>query len=140
MNTPKNFQHVDKLSREQPHVLWRQVAGLVFWITLVCFAAGGIVGVALGLLIGAVTFADAWTAGIRKHSGGKSFLNLSPMSWGIGVSLLLIVGFPAYVLNRNKLKTRPGSRPLFVSVLVAGSLAFVAWAYSLFQLLQISQG
>lgn len=138
MNTPENFQHVDKLSREEPLILWRQLAGLVFWITLVCFVAGGLVGVVLGLLIGGVTFADAWTAGIRKQSGKKSFLKLSPMSWGIGVSLLLLVGFPAYALNRNKLKTRPGSRTLFVSVLVIGSLAFVAWAYSLYQLLLIS--
>lgn len=140
MKKPDTLDAATAASHEQPHVFWRQVAGLVFWITLVCFVAGGIVGVALGLLIGAVTFADAWTAGIRKHSEEKSFLNLSPMSWGIGVSLLLIVGFPAYALNRNKLKTRPGSRALFVSVLVVGTLAFVAWAYSLYQLLQISEG
>ena len=121
-------------------VFLRQVAGLVFWITLVCAVAGGVVGVALGLTIGGVTFADAWTAGIRKRSGQSSFLNLSPMGWGIVVSLLLLVGFPLYALNRNSLKTRPGSRALFITVLTIGSLAFVAWAYSVYQLLRIGQG
>ena len=118
----------------QPHVLWKQLAGLVFWVSLFSFFAAGIIGVAAGLVLGGLTFADAWLAGIHKDKERKSFLNISPMGWGIVVPLLLIVGFPAYALSRNKLKTSPGNSVLFGLVIAIGSVVLASWVYSMYQL------
>ena len=42
----------------------------------------GLIGAALALTLGGVTFADAWVSGIYKDPTRKSFLNISPMGWG----------------------------------------------------------
>ena len=98
---------------ENPHKLSRQIMGFVFW-------AGGIsfilllpnpdnwIRLMIGFSFGCLTFADAWVSGIYKYRSRKSFLNVSPMSWGIGMSLLAIVTFPVYMIMRNKLRTRNG--------------------------------
>src|ERR1700733_2046263 len=88
-----------------PHVLWRQLLGLVLWVGILSLVAGGPVRAALCLTLGGLTFADAWQSGIYKRPDRKAFLNISPMAWGIVMALLFIVAYPAYVLNRNKLRT-----------------------------------
>ena len=118
---------------DQPHVLWKQLLGLVFWISLFTFFAAGPIGVAVGLIFGGLTFADAWSAGIYKGWDRKSFLNISPMGWGVAVALLLIVAYPAYVLNRNRLKTEPGNDVLFGSVVVIGGVPLLLSLYSIYQ-------
>ena len=50
-----------------PHILWRQVLGLVFWAGVLSLAAGGPIGAILSLALGGATFADAWTSGIYKR-------------------------------------------------------------------------
>jgi hypothetical protein len=111
--------------RPNPHVLWRQFAGLVFWIGLTTLPAGGPAGAALGIVLGGVTFADAWTSGIYKVPGKNGFLNISPMAWGIAMALLFIVAYPAYILNRRKLRTIEGTNAFYWATIVLGA-AFIS--------------
>ncbi len=127
-------RELEKSSESNPHDLTRQIVGLILWIGPIAFLAGGLVGVAIGYVLGGLTFADAWTAGIYKRETKSSFLNISPMAWGVVVSMLLIVGFPVYVLNRNKLKTLPGNTALFGSVVLVGSILLVLSLASIYSI------
>jgi hypothetical protein len=82
--------------------------------------AGGPVGLVLCLALAGLTFADAWKSGIYKHADRKSFLNIPPMAWGIVMALLFIVAWPAYVLNRDKLRTVRGTDAYFWAYTVVG--------------------
>ena len=103
-------------------MLWRQLLGFVLWVGILSLAAGGPVGAVLCLGLGALTFADAWKSGIYKRPDRKAFLNISPMAWGIAMALLLIVAYPAYVLNRNKLRTIHGTDAYFWAMTIVGAL------------------
>ena len=115
---------------ENPHKLSRQIVGFVFW-------AGGIsfirllpnpdnwIRLMIGFSFGCLTFADAWVSGIYKDRSRKSFLNVSPMSWGIGMSLLAIVTFPVYMIMRNKLRTRNGGNGFFIAIAVLGGISII---------------
>jgi len=105
-----------------PHVLWRQVLGLVLWVGLLSLPSGGPFGAALLLTLGGVTFADAWKSGIYKQPGKRSFLNISPMAWGIAMALLLIVAYPAYLLNRNKLRTKESTDVFYWATVLLGAI------------------
>ena len=105
-----------------PHVLWRQLLGFVLWVGILSLAAGGPVGAVLCLSLGALTFADAWKSGIYKRPDRRTFLNISPMAWGIAMALLLIVAYPAYVLNRDKLRTIHGTNAYFWAMTIVGAL------------------
>ena len=119
---------------ENPHKLWRQIVGFVFW-------AGGIslilllpnpdnwIRLTIGFSFGCLTFADAWVSGIYKDRSSKSFLNVSPMSWGIGMSLLAIVTFPVYMIMRNKLRTRNGGNGFFVALAVLGGIIMIFFLF-----------
>jgi hypothetical protein len=113
------------VSDTNPHVLWRQLLGLVLWITIFSLPAGGPIGALLALALGGVTFADAWTAGIYKHPAKKSFLNISPMGWGVTVALLFVVAYPTYLLNRDKLKTMEGRKDLYWAVVLLGAIVIL---------------
>jgi hypothetical protein len=128
----------EKPHGDNSHVLWKQLAGLIFWVGLFSFSAQGLIGLVVGLAFGGLTFADAWLAGIRKDKSQKSFLNISPMAWGIVVPLLFIVGFPAYAINRNKLKTLPGNGVLFGFVLAVGSFVVLSFLYSIYQAVSVN--
>ena len=108
-----------------PHVLWRQLLGLVLWVGTFSLLAGGPVGTLLCLALAGLTFADAWTSGIYKHPDKKSFLNISPMGWGIAMGLLFIVAYPTYLLNRNKLRTLEGHKDLYWAVVLLGAIAIL---------------
>jgi hypothetical protein len=108
-----------------PHVLWRQVAGLIFWVGLLSLPAGGPFGAALCLALSGVTFADAWKSGIYKVPGKKAFLNVSPMAWGIAMALLFLVTYPAYLLNRNKLRTIHGPDAFYWATVVLGAIVII---------------
>jgi hypothetical protein len=105
-----------------PHVLWRQLIGLVLWVGVIPFFCGGPVASILGLVLGGVTFADAWTSGIYKIPGKQTFSNISPMGWGIVMALLLVVGYPMYLVKRNELRTLAGLDRLYGAVVVLGGL------------------
>jgi hypothetical protein len=107
---------------QNPHVLWRQVLGFVLWVGILGLVGGGPVGAALSLTLGGVTFADAWKSGIYKRPGEKGFLNISPMAWGIAMGLLFIVAYPAYLLNRNKLRTIQGTNAFYWATVVVGAV------------------
>ena len=119
---------------ENPHKLWRQIAGFVFW-------AGGIslilllpnpdnwIRLTIGFSFGCLTFADAWVSGIFKDRSRKSFLNVSPMSWGIGMVLLAIVIFPVYMIMRNKLRTRNVGNGFFVALAVLGGIIMIFFLF-----------
>jgi hypothetical protein len=111
---------------ENPHVLWRQVLGFVLWVGLPVLPCGGPVVAMVCLALGGVTFADAWKSGIYKHPGKQRFLNISPMAWGILMSLFLIVAYPIYVLNRNKLRTRQDTNAFFWATVVLGAVPIIA--------------
>ena len=107
-----------------PHVLWRQVCGLLIWITVLsCFR--GPVMVVLGVALGGVTFADAWVSGIYKRPDARSFLNISPMAWGILMVGLFVVAFPAYILSRKRLRTIRGGNGFFIATLIMGVVFLV---------------
>jgi hypothetical protein len=122
MSTDKIATPTPSDSSSNPHVLWRQLLGFVLWTGLLALPAGGAIGAVVCLTLGGVTFADAWSSGIYKHPGRKSFLNISPMAWGIAMALLFIVAYPAYLLNRNKLRTIRGTNAYFYAVIVIGGL------------------
>ena len=110
-----------------PHVLWRQLLGLVFWAGVVPSFCGGPFQSILCLLLGGLTFADAWVSGIYKVPNKRSFSNNSPMVWGVAMALLFVVGYPAYLINRNKLRTIAGTNCFYWGVIVLGSLVFATW-------------
>src|SRR5947209_4528791 len=125
-NEPNNTSAVvPTLASTNPHVLWRQLLGLAFWVGGASFFVGGFPGLVLGLLLGGLTFADAWISGIYKQPGKKAFTNMSPLGWGIAMALLLVVGYPAYVMNRNRLRTVQGTNAVYLSVVVLGALVVV---------------
>ena len=116
---------------ENPHKLWRQIVGFVFWVGVISFIRlvpnpDSWLGFMFMLPIGCLTFADAWVSGIYKDRSRKSFLNVSPMSWGIGMSLLAIVTFPVYMIMRNKLRTRNGGNGFFIALAVFGGVIMIA--------------
>ena len=78
------------------------------------------------LPIGCLTFADAWVSGIYKDRSRKSFLNISPMSWAILMSVWTVVGFPVYMIMRNKLRTRNGGNGFFIALAVFGGVIMIA--------------
>jgi hypothetical protein len=112
----------EQVASANPHVLWRQLTGLVLWTGLFSYAAGGPIGAVFGLALGGVTFADAWVSGIYKRRDTKSFLNISPMAWGIVMALLFIVAYPAYLVNRGKLRTIQGPNGFYWATVVLGSV------------------
>ena len=120
-----------------PHVLWRQVAGFVIWTGLLSYLGGGVVGAALSLMLGGVTFADAWRSGIYKDPEKKSFLNISPMAWGIVMALFFIVAYPVYLLNRNKLRTIQAGNGFFIATIVLGAVVIV---FTIVSILAMSGG
>ena len=112
---------------ENPYKLWRQIVGFVFWVGGISFIRlipnpDSWPGFMFMLPIGCLTFADAWVSGIYKDRSRKSFLNVSPMSWGIGMSLFAIVFFPVYMIMRNKLRTRNGGNGFFIALAVLGGI------------------
>ena len=110
---------------ENPHVLWRQLTGLVLWVGVIGYFVGGLFWAVLSLILASVPFADAWVSGIYKDQSKKSFLNISPMAWGVVMALLFIVAYPAYLINRNKLRTRQGGNAYFIATIVLGAVALV---------------
>jgi hypothetical protein len=118
--------HVEVSSEDtavNPHVLWRQLCGLVFWLSPL-FLAGLLPGL-LGAALGGVTFVDAWVSGIYKRPGTRSLLNISPMSWGVLMLWLFIFTFPLYIINRNRLRTRRGTNVFFMATVIMGTLLLV---------------
>lgn len=103
-----------------PHNLWKQIAGLSI-ASIVVTLLGGIILVPAGVF----TFADAWTAGISKKKNSESFLNMSPLAWAIVMLGLLLIAYPLYIINRNKLKTKKGSLAFFVITILSGALPIV---------------
>lgn len=116
---------------QNPHVLWRQVLGFVVWVGLLSLPAGGPIGSVLCLALGGVTFADAWKSGIYKRPGKRTFLNMSPMAWGITMALLFIVAYPTYLLNRNKLRTIEGTNVFYWATVVLGALVIVVFVLNI---------
>ena len=105
-----------------PHKLWRQLLGFLFWVTLLSLPAGGPIAMLLCLVLGGVTFADAWISGIYKRPDSRSFVNISPMGWGIAMALIFIAAYPAYLLSRNKLRTTQRGNGFFIATIVLGAL------------------
>ena len=110
---------------ENPHVLWRQLTGLVLWVSVFTYFSGGLYLAVFALVLALVTFADAWLSGIYKDKSKKSFLNNSPMAWGVVMALLFIVGYPLYLINRNKLRTRQGGNAFFMATIILGAIGIV---------------
>lgn len=108
-----------------PHTLWRQILGLVAWVGVVAFLATGPVLAALLFVLGALTLADAWVSGVYKRPGARSVLNNSPMAWGIAMALLVVVVYPTYLLNRNKLRTLEGGNDFYWAIVAVGGAAYV---------------
>jgi hypothetical protein len=114
---------IEAMEEAKPHTLWKQILGLSI-ATIICiiFLRGGGIYFALA---GMFTFIDAWTAGIYKNKGVRSFLNISPMSWGIVMEGLIIVAYPLYLLNRNRLKNRDGKNIFWILTIILGGIPFL---------------
>jgi hypothetical protein len=117
-NVPKN-----------PHKLWKQLIGLS--IASIIFATFSFLGVITGIF----TFIDAWKAGIYKNKNSKSFINISPMGWGIVMQGVFIVAYPLYLASRNKLKTLEGEKVWYALTIIFGSLTFVAFAFKIIEII-----
>ena len=102
---------------ENPHSLGKQVLGLTIGSAIIFFF-GGI----LGVLTMIFTFCDAWVSGIYKKSDVKSVLNISPMGWGIVMGGLMLIAYPAYLLNRNRLKTKGQHNVFWILTIIFGGL------------------
>ena len=102
---------------ENPHSLGKQVLGLAIG-SVIFFFSGGI----LGVLTMVFTFCDAWVSGIYKRSDVKSVLNISPMGWGIVMGGLMLVAYPVYLLNRNRLKTKGQNNIFWILTIIFGGL------------------
>jgi hypothetical protein len=122
MDTDQTATSTSSAPAANPHVLWRQLLGFVLWVGILSFFAGGQFGVALCLTLGGLTFADAWQSGIYKRPDRTAFLNVSPMAWGIVMAFLFIVAYPAYVLNRNKLRTIRRTNAYFWALTIVGAV------------------
>ena len=127
-----------------PHQLPRQLFGLIFWIVLFAlfvyrftdpFTTASLL-LPVGLL-GGLTFADAWVCGIYKDPNKKSFLNISPMAWGILMAVFYPVAYPVYALIRNRLRTIHGTNGLFIAVLIVGGIIILSSVPSLTLLTEI---
>ena len=112
-----------------PHKLWKQLIGLS--IASIIFATFNF----LGVLTGIFTFIDAWKAGIYKKKKSKSFVNISPMGWGIVMQGIFIVGYPLYLASRNNLKNREGEKAWYILTIIFGSLTFVFLALKIFEII-----
>jgi hypothetical protein len=125
MNTSLPMSSPDSASPSgNPHVLWRQLLGFVFWVVLFSLP-GRLPGVVLCLALGGATFADAWKSGIYKRPGVRSFLNISPMAWGIAMAALFPITYPMYLLNRNKLRTIHGTDAYYWIAVALGVLVIL---------------
>src|SRR5262245_884232 len=109
-----------------PHVLWRQLLGLVLWLGILGYLARGFAGAAAALLLGGLAFADAWRSGIYKDPNQKSVINLSPMGWGIAMPFLFIAIYPLYLFHRNKLRTRNNGNGFFIAIIIIGAVMLAA--------------
>lgn len=114
---------------QNPHQLWKQLIGL--GIASIIFATFNFLGVITGIF----TFIDAWKAGIYKNKKSKSFINISPMGWGIVMQGIFIVGYPLYLASRNNLKTREGQKAWYILTIIFGSLTFVFLAFKIFEII-----
>jgi hypothetical protein len=114
---------------KNPHKLWKQLIGLS--IASIIFATFNFLGVITGIF----TFIDAWRAGIYKNKKSKSFVNISPMGWGVVMQGILIVGYPLYLASRNSLKTQEGEKIWYILTIIFGSLTFVVLAIKIFQII-----
>ena len=112
-----------------PHKLWKQLIGLS--IASLIFATFNVLGVITGIF----TFIDAWKAGIFKNKKSKSFINISPMGWGIVMQGIFIVGYPLYLASRNSLKTQEGEKAWYILTIIFGSLTFVFLAFKIFEII-----
>jgi energy-coupling factor transporter transmembrane protein EcfT len=109
-------------SVENPHEFWPQLLGLILPVGCILYFLTDPIFTAFMLALGLAAFADAWTSGIYKDPSKKSFVNISPMGWGLAITMLFIVGYPVYLLNRNKLRTRQAGNGYFIATVVLGIL------------------
>jgi hypothetical protein len=86
---------------------------------------------ALTVSLAAATFYDALRSGIYKIPGKRSFLNISPLAWGLLTLLFFGVTFPLYVINRNQLRTIHTKNDLFAAVVVLGVIRFAMFALTI---------
>ena len=114
---------------DNPHLLWKQLIGL--GIASLIFATFNLLGVITGIF----TFIDAWKAGIYKNQNSKSFINISPMGWGIVMQGIFILAYPLYLASRNSLKTQEGEKAWYILTIVFGGLTFVVLAFKIFEIL-----
>lgn len=101
--------------------LWKQIVVLSLSSIIVMLITGNLLLVGVGIL----TFADAWVAGVYKRRDAPGLLNMPPAAWGVAMQGLLIVTYPAYLANRQKLKTQKGSCVLLWLVAISGGLVLL---------------
>ncbi len=117
---------------ENPHKLWKQLIGLgIASLILAMFNF-------LGVITGIFTFIDAWKAGIYKKKDSKSFINISPMGWGIVMQGIFIVAFPLYLANRNKLKAKEGQNVWYILTIIFGGLTLSLAALKIAKLMTVT--
>jgi hypothetical protein len=126
METPViSPETVGAVPSPNPHVLSRQLVGLLMWVGLPSLLLGFIT-CSVCLSVALLTFADAWKCGIYKRSDKRGFLNISPMAWGIAMAFLFIVTFPAYLLHRTELRTIQGTNRFYWGLVVVGAVLVIA--------------
>jgi uncharacterized membrane protein YiaA len=53
------------------------------------------------------------------------------MGWGLVITMLFVVGYPVYLLNRNKLRTRHAGNGYFIATIVLGVVLIVLTVFDI---------
>ena len=116
---------MEGVTSKNPPALWKQLLGFVIGTVVIFFLEGP--GVLVGLVAGIFTFCDAWSSGVYRKQGVRSFTNISPMSWGLAMELLPVVAYPIYLAKKNKLKTRDVANAFWILTIITGALAIIVF-------------
>lgn len=113
-----------------PHVFSRQLIGLILWVGLLSCLLG-VYAFIVCMTLAILTFLDAWKSGIYKRRDAQGLLNISPMSWGIAMALILIVAFPVYLLHRSELRTIQSTNGFYYALVSVSAILIISTAASL---------
>jgi hypothetical protein len=100
---------------------------MVAWVGIIAFLALGPVVASLLVVLVGVTLADAWVSDTRTRTSTRSVLNRLPLVCGIAKALLLVVAYPTYLFNRNKLKTIEAANDFYWPIVVLGGIAYLSF-------------
>jgi hypothetical protein len=107
------------LPRTRLHATWRQLLGLVAWAGVMAFLVMGPMVATLLVVLGGVALADLWRSGDKTRSGRR------PLALRIGNALLIVVAYPAYLLDFGKLRAIESADDFYWALVAFGGIAYL---------------